>query len=273
MCAVRLALEVAGLDAAGDVGGALPLRSMKSLMKRLRSSRLPLTRDRAWLRSKCSGSAGASGAGSGATSAAGSGAGAASAGAAARWRLHPPALPSPRPAGDEPEELVLVDGLGEHVVHPGGHHPLPLVVHGVGGEGHHGQLGVFGLDDGGGLVAVHHRHLQVEQHEVEVPAAHGLDGLLAVVGEGQAGGGHLDEGGAHLAVEVVVVDQQEVLAVEPGDRRGVAFGAAGAGLAPDAEGGSSAWRTPPTDTGLPRTWAKALRSSGGISSGRARRPG
>ena len=130
------------------------------------------------------------------------------------------------PAGDHPEELVLVDRLGEHVVHAGGHHPLALVLHRVGGQGDDGQLRVLGLDDGGGLVAVHHGHLQVEEDEVEGAAAHGLDGLLPVVGEGHAGGGHLDEGGAHLAVEGVVVHEQEMLVLQPRDRRGVGIGGA-----------------------------------------------
>ena len=103
-------------------------------------------------------------------------------------------------------------GLGEEAVHPGVQAKLFVALHGVGRQRHDGQVGATALrkiaDRCGGLVAVHHRHLAIHQHEVEISGAHPVDGLRTIAGhlvlQTELGQHRL----GHTLVDGVVFDQQ-----------------------------------------------------------------
>ena len=62
---------------------------------------------------------------------------------------------------------------------------------------------------GAGLDAIHHRHLDVHQHEVEAARRDGLDSQRAVIGERHLIAQPLQHLAAELAVGLVVIDEQD----------------------------------------------------------------
>jgi hypothetical protein len=66
------------------------------------------------------------------------------------------------------DQHFKVDRLGEVIGHAGRQAALPLLGHGVGGQPDHRQSRRQGADPARGLVAVHLRHLNVGQHQIEI---------------------------------------------------------------------------------------------------------
>ena len=65
---------------------------------------------------------------------------------------------------------------------------------------------------------VHDRHLAVHQHGVEGGFGQALEGLGAVVGDGDLGGQPLQHALRHALIHGIVLDQQDLAAVEGRDR-------------------------------------------------------
>ena len=121
-----------------------------------------------------------------------------------------------RPAGQSQQhghQVVQVEGLADVIVHADCQARFAVGGHGVGGHGDDGQgeLPQILADAGGGGVAVHHRHLQVHQHDVEsrVGGGHGLDRQQAVVGNLHLGTFVLEQFARHLLVVGVVFHHQQ----------------------------------------------------------------
>ena len=149
-------------------------------------------------------------------------------------------LQSVHPLRQGPGELVGIQGLGQVVVHAGLEADVSIPLHRVGGEsddGHVPAAGGLGLgplplaDDRRRLIAVHDRHLAVHQDEIRPSRLDRLDGLASVDGvearEAQFG----DHLAGDLAVDLVVLHQQDhpasLFLAGPGHRRGSGRASAG----------------------------------------------
>jgi len=128
--------------------------------------------------------------------------------------------------GDARQQLALVDGLGEIVVHAEPDIALAVSDHGVGGEGddRYARIGGAAVADAPyGFAAVHHRHMHIKENDIEGLPLKRFERLDAVarLDDGQAL--RLEEQLDHLAVDRVVVDQKNAgaaqAAVAPERRR------------------------------------------------------
>ena len=108
------------------------------------------------------------------------------------------------------------NGFGEDVIHARGQHARLLADDGVGGQCEYRQIGLglaYGLC---GRVPVHYRHLQIHQDQIEVGHCRRCDRLNTVVGGDDRGAGEFDQFASNLAVEIVVIHQQDALADQGG---------------------------------------------------------
>src|SRR6187399_882730 len=86
---------------------------------------------------------------------------------------------------DQLEQQLPAERLGEVGVHARLEAALAVADHGVRGDGDDRRMRptlrvLEGADRGDRLEAVHLRHLDVHQHEIEAAALEGVDGLAAV---------------------------------------------------------------------------------------------
>jgi hypothetical protein len=122
---------------------------------------------------------------------------------------------------DRAGEVFGEDGFGDVVVHAGFAALPALLGHCVGGHGDDGQMAEAGVlaDLAGRLEAVHHRHLEVHQDEVEGVGPGGVEGVegeTPVVGHVHGGAQLLQQAAGDELVDVVVFDQQDAQAGQRG---------------------------------------------------------
>ncbi len=116
-----------------------------------------------------------------------------------------------QPACQGGDQLIGIDGFGEVGIHACAQGPLPIAGHGIGGHGDDGQLdeAFLGTNLAGRFITVHHRHLAVHQHAVEMLLLQPCQSLLALVGDGDPNavvGEHVDR---QFLVDGVVLHQQD----------------------------------------------------------------
>ena len=91
--------------------------------------------------------------------------------------------------------------------------------HGIGGHGHNRQCGEPQVlaNHSGGSKAIHHRHLQVHQHDVKCRSGcgQGFHRLLAMVGDLDHGALVFQQFARHLLVVQIVFNQQQAHAFQP----------------------------------------------------------
>ena len=113
-------------------------------------------------------------------------------------------------------------GFGQEGIHAGVQALLLVALHRVRGQRHDGRPRAAAqrqsADDPGCLVAVHHRHLAVHQHQIEGAVAHQRHSFGAVVGHLPLQAELLQHRLGHALVDRVVFDQQHG-AVQLGFRR------------------------------------------------------
>ena len=107
--------------------------------------------------------------------------------------------------------MPRVDRLAEIVVHADVQHPLAIALKGRRGQGDDGEVPapVGGANRGGGLQAIHHRHVQVHQHQVEGPRLEFVQGFAPMVGHLDAQAHLAQDRQRHLLVGGVVLHQQQ----------------------------------------------------------------
>ncbi|MNS25638.1 hypothetical protein D3C72_575370 [compost metagenome] len=138
------------------------------------------------------------------------------------------------PLGQRGEHVVDVQGFGDVVVHAAGQRPLAVPRHGVGSHGDHRQIRPAWLLTylAGRGITVHHRHLAVHQHTIEVCVTLQLvERFCAVNGQAQLDPGALQQFTGQLAVQLIVFDQQQSRATQAGHGAGtLAESRAGPGI-------------------------------------------
>src|SRR5258707_9518674 len=129
-----------------------------------------------------------------------------------------------RPAGlrfDLLEQPGEIEGLGVEVVAPRRHRLLPVARHGVRGQrDHRDRAGLGGrLDPAGRLPAVQARQAHVHQDEGGRLRARHRHPLLAVDRDGDLVAAPGEPTGEHVAVHLVVLDEEDLGHQAPGLRR------------------------------------------------------
>lgn len=101
-------------------------------------------------------------------------------------------------------------------IHTGGQAPLAVAAHGVGSHGQHRQLSPtrIGADLLGGGQAIHHRHLHIHQHQLVIVHGQHIQGDLTIFGHGNADPGGLQQITADLLVQLVIIHQQHLGALQ-----------------------------------------------------------
>ncbi len=99
-------------------------------------------------------------------------------------------------------------------IHAGGDAILAILAHDIGGERDDGQafaplLALELANAPGGGEAVHDGHLAVHEHGVVVRLGEALQGIRAIVGEGDIGREFLQQVLGHALVHGIVFDQQD----------------------------------------------------------------
>ena len=116
-------------------------------------------------------------------------------------------------------QVLEVEGLADVVVHAGGKTRFAVGRHCVGRHCDDGQLrrAEALADFGGGAVAVHHRHLDVHQHDIEAGplAQRRVHAFAPVVGERDGGAFAAQQFVGHLSVDGVVFHHEDAQAGEP----------------------------------------------------------
>ncbi len=130
-----------------------------------------------------------------------------------------------QPAGERAAQRTDRVRLGEEAVHAGLQAGLLVARHGVGRERDDRHAGLArvrkGTDGGGGLKAIHHRHLAVHQHQVEARIAHLRHRLGTVDGQHPFLAKLVQHGGGDALIDRVVLHQQHPTQQFPDRRRGV----------------------------------------------------
>ena len=121
-----------------------------------------------------------------------------------------------RTTGQPPQDghqMVQIEGLADVVVHADRQAGLAVGGHDIGGHRDNGQRQLLQVlaDAGGRGIAVHHRHLQVHQHDVErrIGRRHRLNREQAVVGQLHLRAFVLKQFTRHLLVVGVVFHHQQ----------------------------------------------------------------
>ncbi|MNH97932.1 hypothetical protein D3C73_506390 [compost metagenome] len=129
-------------------------------------------------------------------------------------------LPRPAPApgpwldppGQRGEHAVYVQWLGQVVIHAAGQGAFAVPGHGVGGHGDDRQRREVRLlaNPAGRGIAVHHRHLAVHQHTVEIAVpGQPVECLLAIICQLELDACLLQQVARQLPVQFVVLHQQQ----------------------------------------------------------------
>ena len=109
-------------------------------------------------------------------------------------------------------EILAPHRLGEIIVHAGLQAAIPVALHGVGGHGDDRRPGpAVGLavpNRPGRLEAIHDRHLNIHQHDVERFAIHRRKRLLPVTNNGHMVSQFLQHSDGHPLVDRIVLRQQ-----------------------------------------------------------------
>ena len=129
-----------------------------------------------------------------------------------RGRDRPFDLGRRQAAGQDLEELFLIDGLGQIFIHAGGKAVLAITGHGMGSHGDDGQVGVarVAAQLAGCRVAVHLGHLGVHEDDIKRAIPHLIEGESAVRGTGDLGAGLVEELFNDLAVDGVVLGNKDL---------------------------------------------------------------
>ena len=118
-----------------------------------------------------------------------------------------------RPARHRFQQLDRTDRLAQVVVHARSEATGDLFGQDIGGHGHDRRAGggriAHRADMACGGEAVHAWHLHVHQHKVIAPAPHSLDAGRAVIGRFNPDGERFEHGAHQLAIDGVVLDQQQ----------------------------------------------------------------
>ena len=123
------------------------------------------------------------------------------------------------PVLDRLVQTVGIDRLGDMVIHALGKTPFALLSHGVGGHGDDRQRSKAGLPANfpRGLMAVHHRHLNIHQHQRPGQGIRRrrepVKRLLAIVGAGDLDTDRFQQLDRDLLIDLIVLDQQHLNAL------------------------------------------------------------
>ncbi len=81
------------------------------------------------------------------------------------------------------KHILHINGLGNVLIHPGIENLLSITSHGIGRHCQYRQIPKAFLvpNPGGGLIAIHHRHLTVHQDPVKGFPCQQIQGLLAII--------------------------------------------------------------------------------------------
>ena len=150
--------------------------------------------------------------------------------------------PRRQPALEHPHQITERDRLREVRLHPRSAGGGDILGKGIGGQRDHRQQvrpDPLGPDRAGGGIAVAARHLHVHQHQIIQPVAdrgidHHRDRLVPVMRDRHLLPAAFEHLGRQLAVDVVILDQQDprgARQIARIDRRGLGRGALGRGEA------------------------------------------
>lgn len=110
--------------------------------------------------------------------------------------------------------MGVADGFGEVVVHAGLEAAFAVAFHGEGGEGDDGGAGAAGglfalAEPAGDLETVELGHHDVHEDDVEAAGLEEVEGFEAVLGDGDEVSLAFEEEADDLAVDVVVLDEED----------------------------------------------------------------
>ena len=126
-----------------------------------------------------------------------------------------------QPAREHLEQGGFLDRLGQVVIHADCEEAFAIARHRMCGQRDDWrrlQVGI-GLDQARRFDPVHLRHLHVHQHEVELLLDHALDRDAAVLGERYVESQAAEQFACHLAIDLVVLGDEDALATPEVHRR------------------------------------------------------
>jgi hypothetical protein len=113
-------------------------------------------------------------------------------------------------------QFIEADWFGDVVVHPGAETSFTISAHGVRGHREYGKTAkaAIGTDELGRRQAIHDRHLDVHEYQVERLCRDQVNCFTAVECNGEQDAKIGQHFGGNITIEVIVFNQQDVTAAK-----------------------------------------------------------